>query len=63
MKKGSNSMKKINKFAIALAIISAIGISQPLLAQNFVENEGLWKTEIIRAGSIDRSDYHTGRIC
>lgn len=52
-KEGSNSMKKINKFAAGLAVILTIGISQSGSAQNFKENEGLWKTEIIRAWSID----------
>lgn len=46
-------MKKINKFTVSLVVILALGISQNLFAQNFKESEDLWKTEIVRAKSID----------
>jgi len=46
-------MKTINVFATGLVMSLAIGFSQPVRAQNFKESEDLWKTEIIRARSID----------
>ncbi|MDP4221002.1 MAG: hypothetical protein Q8916_05800 [Bacteroidota bacterium] len=46
-------MKSINKLGLGLAISLALGLSKPALAQNFSENEDLWKTETIRARSID----------
>lgn len=49
----SKKMKAIKVFALALAVILVIGKSQSAEAQNFKEGEDRWKTETIRAKSID----------
>ena len=46
-------MKAIKIFAVGLTLGLALGASQSAKAQNFRENEDLWKTETIRARNID----------
>ena len=47
------NMKTLKFFAMGLTLSLAIGASQNAKAQNFRENEELWKTETIKARSID----------
>lgn len=52
-KQESTTMKAIKIFAAGFSLSLAMGASQPAKAQNFRENEDSWKTETLRARSID----------